>query len=178
MSKLNVKNGTPVSSTHLCKSCSWGQFVVGYRESDLLAICTNTNPNVVLPFKVYECSSFADKHKPDWHQMEKLAINIQPVRVSTKTSGFSAIEIRRPLKTEDHDEDEEEVALIPQLKQMPPTQILPVAQGTDTSMVERRVSGGAGSIPAVRHSSGVASFTDSAPDFSPAEVFRVLKLVA
>lgn len=109
MGKLNVKNGTPVGGTHLCKSCSWGQFIVGYRESDMLAICTNTSPNVVLPFTVYECTSYADKHKPGWEQMEKLAIDIQPVRVSTKTRGFSAVETLRPVKAES--EDEEEVAL-------------------------------------------------------------------
>jgi hypothetical protein len=82
---------------------------VGYRESDMLAICTNTSPNVVLPFTVYECSSYADKHKPDWEQMEKLAISIEPVRVSKKTRGFSALETLRPVEAER--EDEEEVAL-------------------------------------------------------------------
>jgi hypothetical protein len=115
MGKLNVKNGTPVGSTHLCRSCSWGQFVAGYRESDLLAICTNASPNIVLPFTVYECSSYADKHLPDWKQMEKLAIHIQPVRVSAKTAGFSKIETLRPVKPEcddDEEEDEEEVALV------------------------------------------------------------------
>jgi hypothetical protein len=113
MSKLNVKNGTPVGNTHLCRSCSWGQFVVGYRESDLLAICTNASPNIVLPFTVYECSSYADKHKPDWKQMTELAIDIQPVRVSAKTRGFSSVETLRPLKTGTDDEEEEEVALVP-----------------------------------------------------------------
>jgi hypothetical protein len=115
MGKLNVKNGTPVGSAHLCRSCSWGQFIVGYRESDVLAICTNTNPNVVLPFTVYECSSYADKHKPDWQQMEKLAISIQPVRVSTKTRGFSVVETVPPRRVEDEEEDkgEDEIALVP-----------------------------------------------------------------
>ncbi len=112
MGKLNVKNGTPVGGAHLCRSCSWGQFVVGYRQSDLLAICTNTSPNVVLPFTVYKCTSYADKHKPDWDQMEKLGIHIQPVRVSTKTRGFSAVETLRPLEREDVDEEEDEVARV------------------------------------------------------------------
>ncbi len=110
MGKLNVKNGTPVGGAHLCRSCTWGQFIVGYRESDMLAICTNTSPNVVLPFTVYECSGFADKHKPDWKQMKELAIDIQPVRVSTKTAGFSTVSTIRPLKTADEDEGAEEVA--------------------------------------------------------------------
>jgi hypothetical protein len=111
MGKLNVKNGTPVGNTHLCKSCSWGQFIIGYRESDLLAICTNTSPNIVLPFTVYECSSFNDKHRPDWEQMEKLAINIQPVRVSSKTAGFSAALSPRPV-TLPEEEEEDEAALV------------------------------------------------------------------
>ena len=112
MGKLNIKNGTPVGNAHLCKSCSWGQFVIGYRESDLLAICTNTSPNVVLPFTVYECSSYADKHKPDWEQMKKLAINIQPLRVSKKRRGFSVAGASAPAKVADVEEEgEEEVAL-------------------------------------------------------------------
>jgi len=108
MGKLNVKNGTPVGGAHLCRSCSWGQFIVGYRESDMLAICTNTSPNVVLPFTVYECSNYADKHKPDWEQMKSLAIDFQPLRVSRKTRGFSAVETMLPVKTEDEDEDQDE----------------------------------------------------------------------
>jgi hypothetical protein len=66
----------------------------------------------VLPFTVYECSSYEDKHRPDWEQMEKLAIDITPVRVSAKMRGFSAVETLRPLQTQDdEDEDAEEVAL-------------------------------------------------------------------
>lgn len=114
MGKLNVRNGTPVGNAHLCRGCSWGQFIVGYRESDVLAICTNTNPNVVLPFTVYECSSYADKHKPDWEQMKKLAIDIQPLRVSKKTRSFSVVAAVAPPRTEEEEEDEgdEEVALV------------------------------------------------------------------
>jgi len=112
MGKLNLKNGTPVGNTHLCDSCSWGQFVTGYRESDRLAICTNTSPNIVLPFTVYECSSFSDKHRPDWQQMKKLAIDIQPTRHSSRTAGFAAIDAARPAArtNENAEEDEAEVA--------------------------------------------------------------------
>ena len=102
-----MKNGTPVGNMPLCKSCSWGQFVTGYRESDLLAICTNTSPNMVLPFTVYECSGFHDKHRPDYEQMKKLAIDFQPLRIS-KTAGFRSVDTLRPVKQEVEDEDEEE----------------------------------------------------------------------
>jgi hypothetical protein len=112
MVKLNVKNGTPVGGTHLCKSCSWGQHMTGYRESDLLVICTNTNPNIVVPFTVFDCSEFNDKYRPDWEQMEKLAINIRPTRISASTAGFNTVTKVQPMRRTDDDEDEDEAARI------------------------------------------------------------------
>jgi hypothetical protein len=119
MGKLNVKNGTPVGNEHLCKSCSWGQFTTGYRESEVLVFCTNTNPNFKVLFPVHECSEYYDKHRPDWKLMEKLAIEIQPLRVSNKTKGFSIVDPLRPDKPEyepavaedDEEEDESVVAI-------------------------------------------------------------------
>jgi hypothetical protein len=109
MSKLNVKNGTPLGNTPLCKSCSWGQFMTGYRESDVMVICINTNPNMVVPFTVYECSGYSDKHRPDFATMKKLAIDFQPLRIS-KAAGSRSVETLRPVRRDDEDEDEDEVA--------------------------------------------------------------------
>ncbi|MGD0683006.1 MAG: hypothetical protein ABR990_13265 [Terracidiphilus sp.] len=108
MSKLKVTNGTPVGNANLCKNCNLGQFITGYRESDILAICNNTTPNTVLPFTVMECSSFSDKYKPDWEQMKRLAINIQPVRISKKTTGFSVGETLRPFRRNNEDGEEDD----------------------------------------------------------------------
>jgi hypothetical protein len=107
MSKLNVKNGTPVGNAHLCRSCTWGHFMTGYRDSDLLVICTNTNPNIVVPFTVFDCSEFSDKRKPTIDQMKKLAIHIAPVRLS-KTTGFATIRPIAPTKGDGSDEDNDE----------------------------------------------------------------------
>lgn len=107
MSKLNVKNGTPVGNAHLCKRCEWGQFITGHRESDLLVICTRTNPNIAVPFTVFECAEFSDKHKPTFEQMTKLAIEVNPVRVSRKTRGFQPLTRVVPVRI---DEDEDEAA--------------------------------------------------------------------
>jgi hypothetical protein len=107
MGKLNVKNGTPIGSAHLCKSCTWGHVITGYRESDLLVMCTGTAPNIVVPFAVYECTGFNDKHKPTFDEMKRLALHVQPVRVSRKTAGFRTIETLRPVrKSVDEDQDE------------------------------------------------------------------------
>jgi hypothetical protein len=51
----------------------------------------NTNPNIVVPFTVFDCSEFSDKRKPTWDEMEKLAIAVEPVRTSAKTQGFGTV---------------------------------------------------------------------------------------
>jgi hypothetical protein len=106
MGKLNVKNGTPVGNEHLCARCASGQFMVGYRESDQLVVCTSPYPSIVVPFTVLECSSFTDKHRPSYQQMERLAIDIEPVRVSARTAGFSSDEGRDLTRIRVADEDE------------------------------------------------------------------------
>ena len=103
MGKMNVKNGKPVGNAHLCKSCSYGQVVAGYRDSDSLVICMNTSPNIVVPFTVFDCSEFSDKFRPTWEQMSKLAIEVDPVRVSAKTRGFGTV---TTIRVEEEEEDE------------------------------------------------------------------------
>ncbi|HEY2857693.1 MAG TPA: hypothetical protein VGJ21_04705 [Terracidiphilus sp.] len=114
MGNLNVKNGTPVGNEHLCKRCSWGQCMTGYRESDFMVICTNTNPNFKVPFTVMDCTEFSDRQRPDWEQMTKLALEVAPTRVSTRTSGFSTVTRIQPMRVaeDEDDEDEDEAARI------------------------------------------------------------------
>lgn len=112
MGKLNVQNGTPVGSAHLCKSCGWGQVTTGYRDSDLLVICTNTSPNIAVPFAVCDCSEYSDKFRPGWEQMEKLALNIEPTRVSARTAGFSTVRRVQPIRRAGADEDDDEAAQV------------------------------------------------------------------
>ena len=50
----------------------------GFRESDLLTICDNVHPNIVVPFNIYECTGYYDKNRPSWDDMKKLAINVEP----------------------------------------------------------------------------------------------------
>ena len=104
MRKVDVKNGTPVGSEHLCKRCTWGQCVRGYRDSDLLVLCTNASPNFTVPFPVCECSAFSDKHRPTFEQMSRLAIGLNQVRLSARTRGFQTVTKVHPVRVEDEDE--------------------------------------------------------------------------
>jgi hypothetical protein len=114
MGNTYVKNGTPVGNEHLCRNCRSGQYLTGYRESEVLVRCCLSTPTLVLPFVVHECTDFEDRHKPTWEQMEKLAIQIEPVRISKKTRGFTLPNPLQPEKpqyepavAEDEEEEDE-----------------------------------------------------------------------
>jgi hypothetical protein len=112
MGKTNVKNGTPVGSTHLCKSCTHGQYTTGYSESDVLVICTNPSPARAVPFVVHECTEFWDRHRPSWNEMEKLALSFSEGTRRKPTPGFSGSGFARILATptEEPEDELEEVA--------------------------------------------------------------------
>lgn len=101
MGKVNLKNGTPVGNAHLCRNCTSGQIVSGYRESDLLVICTNVSPNLVVPFTVLECSGFSDRNRPTFEQMNRLAIRVNSAPLSARTRGFQAVTRVQPVRVDD-----------------------------------------------------------------------------
>lgn len=107
MRKANAKSGSSSREEHLCLRCSWGQCMTGYRDSDRRVICTNSQPNMLVPFPVLECTSFHDKHHPDWRQMDSLAIDIEPVHTSCQTAGLSVVAEEEPLSEPHVDEQEE-----------------------------------------------------------------------
>ncbi len=88
MSAVYIKNGTPVGSQSVCLTCEFAQILRGFRDSEELTFCTYCNPTILVPFPVRECSNYADKNKPNWEQMEKLAIEVRP-NVSMKPVGFN-----------------------------------------------------------------------------------------
>src|ERR1035441_8638245 len=78
MGKGYVKGGSVVGSESLCRTCTNAHIMTGYRESEMITMCTGVNPNIVVPFTIYECSGYYDKNKPSWSQMQKLAIHVSP----------------------------------------------------------------------------------------------------
>lgn len=94
MGKGYVKGGTPVGSAWLCRTCGNAHILSGYRESERMVVCTATYPDFPVPFVVRECTGFTDKAKPDWDEMEKLAIEFAPVSFAKKV-GFRSQENER-----------------------------------------------------------------------------------
>ena len=88
MSRTFVRNGTPVGSTSKCDSCRYAQGIYGYRESEALVFCIYSyDTPLAIPFKVRECTKYEDRNRPDWEQMEKLAIAVNPTP-TLKPAGF------------------------------------------------------------------------------------------
>jgi hypothetical protein len=50
--------------------------MTGYRESELVTICNDVHPNIVVPFPIYECTGYYDKNRPSWEDMQKFALHI------------------------------------------------------------------------------------------------------
>ena len=44
MSRAYIKGGTPVGSESLCTSCANAHIMTGYRESEMVTVCTNVGP--------------------------------------------------------------------------------------------------------------------------------------
>lgn len=97
MGKVNIKGGTPAGSASLCRACSHAHILSGYRESEMLVVCTATYPDFAVPFIVRECTGYNDKNRPDWDQMEKLAIDVAPVSFAKKV-GFRTQHNQRDVK--------------------------------------------------------------------------------
>jgi hypothetical protein len=112
MSKGHVKGGTPVGSESLCRTCTNAHIMTGYRESEMVTMCSGVHPNIVVPFRVYECSGYYDKNKPSYVQMQKLAIHVSPDNpkpVGFKVGkGFGETTVRVVEKDGDEDCDEDE----------------------------------------------------------------------
>lgn len=110
MSKGYVKGGTPVGSESLCRTCSNAHIMTGYRESEMATMCCGVDPNIAVPFRIYECTGYHDKNKPTWQQMQKLAIHVSagnPKPVGFKVgAGFGETTVRVAEDADDKDDDE------------------------------------------------------------------------
>jgi hypothetical protein len=116
MGKVFIKNGTPIGSDSLCRTCSFAVIFTGYRESEQTTMCTRVHPNMVLPFTINTCSGYYDKNRPSYRQMKNLAIDVATAPI--KPVGFKVgvglyedakvtTRVNVDLDEDDFDEDED-----------------------------------------------------------------------
>ena len=114
MGKAYIKNGTPVGTESLCKTCTSALIFAGYRESEQMTMCTWVHPTIVLPFTVNTCIGYYDKNRPSHQQMQKLAIDVAPAPL--KPVGFkvgvgfheaATVKTRVNVELDEDEEDED-----------------------------------------------------------------------
>ncbi len=110
MGKGFVKGGTPVGSESLCRTCSYAHIMTGYRESEMVTMCNEVQPNIVVPFLICECTSYYDKNRPNWDDMKKFALNIEtgPIKPVGFKVGVGFQETRKLVTSPDEDNADEE----------------------------------------------------------------------
>jgi hypothetical protein len=84
--------------------------MTGYRESEMITMCDNVYPTLLVPFTMYECTGYYDKNRPSWKDMQRFALDID--LGNPKPAGFktgvgireTAAKLVRPKQDEDDDD--------------------------------------------------------------------------
>jgi hypothetical protein len=58
MFSIFVKGGVAYGRTSLCATCISAHIVTGYRDSQMVMICTQTTPHLTVRFEVKDCTMY------------------------------------------------------------------------------------------------------------------------
>lgn len=85
---LRIRGGAAQIEESLCRTCRCAHIQRGFRASEEAIFC-NFGQFRPVPFKVSECTDYANRNVPFRFELEKMAllINVQPTR---KNAGFKS----------------------------------------------------------------------------------------
>ncbi len=63
MFKIFIRGGVAHGRTSLCATCASAHIVTGYRESEMVVICTEANPHIPIRFEVKECTEYSARER-------------------------------------------------------------------------------------------------------------------
>ncbi len=95
-----IRNGRAQVSESLCNSCYWAHIQRGFAESEEIIFCAFLRPTRVVPFKVSQCTDYADKRIPSKSEMEEIAWIIRTKDVNRQV-GFAKREIDAAAENEE-----------------------------------------------------------------------------
>lgn len=98
-----IRSGKPQTTESLCNSCYSAHMQRGFAESEETILCAFLRPARVVPFKVSQCTDYADKRIPSRRDMEEIAWIIRTKDVN-RPVGFA-----NDVETESSEEDELEI---------------------------------------------------------------------
>ena len=77
MVKVTVKGGTPEGCESLCRSCSRGHIITGFRASEEEVFCRTFYIEREIHFPVRECTFYEDKRLASKTEMEEIAWHLR-----------------------------------------------------------------------------------------------------
>ncbi len=63
MFKIFIRGGIAHGRTSLCATCASAHIVTGYRESEMVVICTEANPHIPIRFEVKDCTQYSARNQ-------------------------------------------------------------------------------------------------------------------
>ena len=89
MVKVSVKGGTPEGCASLCRSCTLGHIITGFRASEEEVFCRNFYIEREIHFPVRECTFYVDKRLASKTEMEEIAWHLRSTNGKpTRNLGF------------------------------------------------------------------------------------------
>src|SRR5438270_5664583 len=101
MSLRKVYGGTPIGNDSRCDTCTHARIIQGYAESERIVICTGMYDPIRVPFKVMQCTDYADRRLPDYENMKEIAWQIR-----SKSAGSVAGFVTMPEEMDSQDQCE------------------------------------------------------------------------
>lgn len=71
-----------------CDTCVYSRIIRGYAESERITICDRLFEPLHIPFRVRECSDYADKRLPCLEDLEEIAWQLR-TQSAGKKAGFA-----------------------------------------------------------------------------------------
>jgi hypothetical protein len=100
MVAIRVKRGTPEGSESLCRTCSRGIIITGFRASEQEVFCNAFYIERQIRFAVCACTFYEDRRLATKREMEEIAW-LLTTRKSGRSVGFvSAAQFRREQETD------------------------------------------------------------------------------
>jgi hypothetical protein len=91
MVTLNVKGGTPFGAESLCRSCTRGHIIKGFRAAEEEVFCRFFYIEREIRFSVSECTFYEDRRLASKAEMEEIAW-VLTTRKAGRTVGFISAE--------------------------------------------------------------------------------------
>jgi len=80
---IKIRGALPSSGEPICRTCRYAHIQRGFRESEEAIYCDYSFSALrKVPFKVADCTDYADRSVPARWELEKIAliINVEPTR--------------------------------------------------------------------------------------------------